>query len=76
MNIWEPPGSPSARYAIRVPSGDQTALDPLTRKRSRDPSALMIQSPVSNWSFILSTPRRVNSTWLPSGEGRGSLTVS
>jgi hypothetical protein len=36
----------------------------------------MIQSAVSNWSFSLSTNRRVKITCEPSGEGCGSLTVS
>src|SRR4026208_1428733 len=74
--ICDPDGSPSARKAIRVPSGDHTGFDPLARKRSLPPSELMIQSAVSNWSFILSTKRRVKITCDPSGEGRGSLTVS
>src|SRR5215472_3315278 len=31
--ICVPFGSPSAKYAMRVPSGDQRAFDPFTRKR-------------------------------------------
>src|SRR6185503_19757544 len=37
-NICVPDGLPSARYAMRVPSGDQTALPPLMRKRFFEPS--------------------------------------
>jgi len=45
-----PFGSPSAKYAMRVPSGDQRALDPFTRKRLREPSAFMIHNPESQRS--------------------------
>jgi hypothetical protein len=64
------------RKAIRLPSGDQTGLEPLLRKRSLPPSAFMIQRVDSKLSFILSTDRRVKITWEPSGETRGSSTVS
>src|ERR1700694_4410677 len=43
-NSCVPFGSPSAKYAIRVPSGDQRAFEPFTRERLREPSAFMIQS--------------------------------
>ena len=43
----------------RRPSGDQRASDPFTRKRWREPSALMIQSADSHLSSTLFTQRRV-----------------
>src|SRR6266850_8466140 len=46
-NTCVPFGSPSARYAIRLPSGDQRALEPFTRNRFFEPSAFTIQSPES-----------------------------
>src|SRR5262249_3986670 len=57
--IWVPLGSPSAKNAIREPSGDQRAFEPFTRKRLREPSAFMIHSPASQRSSILFTQRRV-----------------
>jgi hypothetical protein len=57
--ICVPLGSPFARYAIRDPSGDQTAFEPSTRWRLREPSAFMIQRDDSHRSFSLSTHRRV-----------------
>ena len=44
---------------MRVPSGDQRALEPFTRKRFRVPSAFMIHNPESQRSSILFTQRRV-----------------
>ncbi len=44
---------------MRVPSGDQRADEPSTRKRFLLPSAFMIQSADSRRSFTLSTQRRV-----------------
>src|SRR5436853_6249007 len=58
-NTCVPFGSPSAKYAIRVPSGDHRALAPFTRKRLREPSAFMIHRPESQRSSILFTQRRV-----------------
>ncbi len=58
-NSCVPLGSPSARKAIRVPSGDQRAFDPFTRKRWCEPSALMIHSADSHLSSSLLTQRRV-----------------
>src|SRR5205814_1329781 len=58
-NTCVPFGSPSAKYAIRVPSGDQRALAPFTTKRLREPSAFMIYRPESQRSSILFTQRRV-----------------
>src|SRR5258705_2128330 len=58
-NTCVPFGSPSARYAIRLPSGDQRALEPFTRNRFFEPSAFMIQSPEAQRSSILFTQRRV-----------------
>src|SRR6476620_6913662 len=46
--ICVPDGLPSARYAMRVPSGDHTAFPPVVRKRFFEPSAFMIQSEDSN----------------------------
>src|SRR5574341_1655262 len=43
-NTCVPFGSPSAKYAMREPSGDQRALDPFTRKRLCEPSVFMIHS--------------------------------
>src|SRR2546422_111323 len=57
--IWVPLGSPSAKYRMRVPSGDQRASDPFTRNRWCDPSALMIQRAESHLSSTLLTQRRV-----------------
>src|SRR2546425_11811606 len=56
--ICVPFGSPSAKYAIRVPSGDHRALEPFTRNRFFEPSAFMIHSPESHRSSILFTQRR------------------
>ena len=44
---------------MRVPSGDQRASEPFTRKRFLEPSAFMIHSADSHLSSILSTQRRV-----------------
>src|SRR5271156_2368618 len=55
--IWVGPGSPSARYAIRVPSGDHCGLDPFANTRFREPSARMIHSVLSYLSSILLTHR-------------------
>ena len=54
-----PLGSPSAMYAIRVPSGDQTAEAPLAKNRFRPPSTSMIQSAESHRSSGLLIQRRV-----------------
>src|SRR5690242_21844279 len=74
--ICVPLGSPSARYRMRVPSGDQRASDPFTRNRWCDPSALMIQSAESHLSSTLLTQRRVYTICEPSGEICGSATCS
>ena len=71
-----PLGSPSARYRMRVPSGDHRASDPLTRKRWCDPSAPTIHNADSHLSSILFTQRRVYTTCEPSGESCGSATCS
>src|SRR2546421_1263000 len=71
-----PFGSPSAKYAMREPSGDQRAFEPFTRKRFFEPSAFMIHNPESQRSSILFTQRRVYTIWEPSGEICGSLTCS
>src|SRR6516225_12002367 len=55
----EPFGSPSAVYRRRLPSGDQRAADPFTRKRFCDPSALTVHSDDSHLSSILLTTWRV-----------------
>src|SRR5882724_9036969 len=57
--IWVPLGSPSAKYRMRVPSGDHRASDPFTRKRWCDPSGPAIQRADSHLSSILLTQRRV-----------------
>src|SRR5262245_51942336 len=54
-----PFGSPSARYSRRLPSGDQRALDPFSRKRFWEPSAVTTQSSESHLSSILLTCCRV-----------------
>src|SRR2546428_11526827 len=54
-NSCVPLGSPSARYRIRAPSGDQRAPEPFTRKRFLEPSAFIIQSADSHLSSILLT---------------------
>src|SRR6185503_7187913 len=54
-----PFGSPSAKYAMRLPSGDQRAFEPFARKRLREPSAFMIHSAESQRSSTLLTQRRV-----------------
>src|SRR6267143_2382618 len=74
--ICVPFGSPSAKYAIRVPSGDQRALEPFTRKRLREPSAFMIHNPESQRSSTWLTQRRVYRICAPSGETCGSATCS
>src|SRR5262245_7035546 len=51
--ICVPDGLPSARNAIRVPSGDQIALAPVARNRFLVPSAFMIQSADSKRSSSL-----------------------
>src|SRR5712692_10802835 len=61
---------------MRVPSGDHRALEPFVRNRCFVPSAFIIHSADSNRSFILSTQRRVKMICAPSGEMRGSSTVS
>jgi hypothetical protein len=58
-NSCVPFGSPSARYAMREPSGAQRAFDPLVRKRLREPSAFMIHSADSHLSSIRFTHVRV-----------------
>src|SRR2546423_744831 len=58
-NTCVPFGSPSVKYAMRVPSGDQRAFEPFTRKRFFAPSAFMIHRPESQRSSILFTQRRV-----------------
>src|SRR5437016_745182 len=65
--ICEPPGSPLAMYAMRVPSGAHLTSAPWTSARGREPSAFMIQTDDSQRSFILSTQRRLKMTCLPSG---------
>jgi hypothetical protein len=70
------PGSGSARYAIRVPSGDHTGSEPLTRNRCAAPSAAITQSADSHASFVRSTVRRTKTTRFPSGETLGEATVS
>src|SRR6267378_3363637 len=75
-NTCVPFGSPSAKYAMRVPSGDQRAFEPFTRKRLRDPSAFMIHRPASQRSSILFTQRRVYRICEPSGDVCGSATCS
>src|SRR5439155_16055634 len=74
--ICVPFGSPSAKYAIRVPSGDQRALEPFTRNRFFEPSAFMIHSAESHRSSILFTQRRVYTICNPVGEICGSETCS
>jgi len=74
--ICVPRGSPRARKAMRVPSGDQRGEEPSIRCRARLPSAFMIQSDEAHRSLILSTHRRVKTIWLPSGESCGSATLS
>src|SRR5919197_4594302 len=54
-----PFGSPSARYISRLPSGDQRAFEPLTKKRFCEPSALIIQISDSHLSSSLFTCWRV-----------------
>src|SRR5262245_55873733 len=54
-----PFGSPSARYAMRDPSGAQRAFDPFVRYRLRDPSARMIHSADSHLSSSRFTQVRV-----------------
>src|SRR6267143_4884892 len=71
-----PFGSPSEKYAMRVPSGDQRALEPFTRKRLREPSAFMIHNPESQRSSTWLTQRRVYRICAPSGETCGSATCS
>ena len=71
-----PPGSPGARYAMRVPSGDQRGFDPFTRNRWRPPSASMIRISESKRSSILLTSDLVKTICVPSGEIRGSATRS
>jgi len=44
---------------MRVPSGDHDALEPLARKRLREPSAPITQSPLSQRSSTRFTQRRV-----------------
>src|SRR6185503_9222772 len=56
--ICVPDGLPSARNAMRVPSGDQLAPPPLVRNRFFEPSMLMIHSDDSNLSSSLLTQRR------------------
>src|SRR6266849_5358886 len=51
-NTCVPFGSPSAKYAIRVPSGDQRAFEPFTRNRFFEPSAFMIHRAESHRSSI------------------------
>src|SRR3989441_7313960 len=63
-------------YAIRVPSGDQRALEPFTRNRFFEPSAFMIHSAESHRSSILFTQRRVYTICNPLGEICGSETCS
>ncbi len=58
-NSCVPLGSPSARYRMRIPSGDQRASLPFTRKRLCEPSAFMIHSAESHLSSTLFTQRRV-----------------
>src|SRR5207247_776983 len=58
-NSCVPFGSPSAKYAMRLPSGDQRAFEPLARKRLWPPSAFMIHSAESQRSSSLLTQRRV-----------------
>src|SRR6266511_6451335 len=43
----EPFGSPSAKYSMRVPSGDQRAFDLFTNTRLSEPCAFMIHSPAT-----------------------------
>src|SRR5438105_12725537 len=74
--ICVPFGSPSAKYAIRLPSGDQRALEPFTRKRFLEPSAFMIHRPESHRSSILFTQRRVYTICEPPGAISGSETCS
>src|SRR5207237_9209747 len=62
-----PFGSPSAKYAMREPSGDQRAFEPFTRKRFFEPSAFMIHSPESQRSSTLFHQPRVHPTWVSSG---------
>ena len=57
--ICEPLGSPSRVNAIRVPSGDQIALEPVVRRRFFVPSVPMIQSAELRRSLTLSTQPRV-----------------
>ena len=58
-NTCVPFGSPSLKYAMRDPSGDQRALDPLVRKRFFEPSAPMIHSADSHLSARRLTQVRV-----------------
>src|SRR5262249_44983168 len=71
-----PFGSPSARYARRLPSGDHRGADPLTKNRFWLPPALIIQISDSHLSAIWSTCSRVYRTREPSGEICASLTRS
>src|SRR6058998_3549217 len=57
--IWEPFGSPSARYSSRLASDDQRGLDPFVRKRCCDPSVFRIHSSESHLSSIVFTCWRV-----------------
>src|SRR3954454_11595138 len=75
-NNCVPRGSPSARYSNRLPSGDQRAALPLTRKRCCDPSALRIHSAESHLSSCLLTAWRVYTIRGPSGEICAALTRS
>src|SRR5919201_1116235 len=58
-NTCVPLGSPSAKYAMREPSGDQRAFEPFTKNRFLEPSAFMIHNAESQRSSILFTQRRV-----------------
>src|SRR5262245_38399540 len=57
--ICEPPGSPRAMYAMRVPSGDHCTSPPSVSARFFVPSTFIIQSDDSQRSFSLSIQRRV-----------------
>ncbi len=72
--ICDPPGSPGARYTMRVPSGDHCAAEPFTRKRFFVPSAFMSHSADSRLSFTPSIHVRVYRICWPSGESCGLLT--
>src|SRR5207244_3506161 len=65
--ICDPFGSPSARYSSRLPSGDQRALDPLTRNRCCPPSLFSVHVSASHLSSSLLTFSPVWPTRDPAG---------